>query len=346
MRKYMASGEAVRDIIGDDFGTLEIGCSRDLEIGFSLNPAKALRSVGRTIRNVKRATVDKVPVVRDVAGGLGKTYDKAAPYLNVAFPGAAGILETARAAESGKPLNVLQSRLIPGAKAGRTVFEKNPIGRVVYDPLKKTLGNVPGANQWFNAAAPRTSNPLVVHGTEGAAMLMSPGVDVSKALNVASQTISAAKSKDPVKALQAMTMIANTARLAKIGDPYANRAIQALKAARSGKVNPMAKVLGMKFSIPSGTSKTAAISAANKLLSAAKGGNAKAKSVIKQTLAAANAGHAPSKTAAKVLATVHAAQKRGLHKKQAVRAAKGAQFTGAFLVDSKGNVKKGNFKAI
>lgn len=93
---------------------------------------------------------------------LGRAYAKVSPYTSVMFPGVAAAIERARAMESGDPMTMLKAGWMPGVQSGRDVFEHNPLGRMAYQPMQKAFGNIPGANQWFEAARPRTPAPVNV----------------------------------------------------------------------------------------------------------------------------------------------------------------------------------------
>jgi hypothetical protein len=207
-------------------------------------------------------------------------------------------------------------------------------------------------------------NPVVRYGTKGAALIFPPLVPVAAGVEAANQAIAAIEGNDPIKAAFALATVANSVAAANGGDLDALRAVKTIKAVREGrdilgKAQTMAKTVS--FAIPNGATKAQAITAANTLINAAKGtGSAKAKAaaltIIKNTAKAAKRGDPKAKAGAVVLAAVNKAhikiaQKgslkakgRGSFKKVA-RATKGQKFSGAYLVDSKGRVVKGNFSA-
>ena len=203
-------------------------------------------------------------------------------------------------------------------------------------------------------------NPIIRYGTKGAAIIFPALTPVAAGVEAANQLVAAIEGKDPIKAALALTTIANTAAAANGGDLEALRAIKTIKAVKDGvipkelgKVTDMAKAT---FSIPKGASSKQAAAAAHAVLTIAKGAGSRssvvaAQNVIKNTVAQAKKGDPKAKKAAAVLALVHKAHKkagkvvaRGNFKK-AKRAAKGARYSGAYLVDSKGRVVKGNFAA-
>lgn len=209
-------------------------------------------------------------------------------------------------------------------------------------------------------------SPIIRYGTKGAAVLFPALTPVAAGVEAANQLIAAVEGKDPIKAALAVGTIANTVAAANGGDLEALRAVKTIKAVKDGvipsslgKVLPnMAKPL---FTIAKGATGKQAIAAAHSILTIAKGqGNLSpsavkaAQSVIKNTISAAKTGNVKAKAGAVVLAKVHKAQKDAFRKKpptkrgsyrKAERAAKGKRFAGAFLVDSRGRVLKGNFAA-
>lgn len=205
-------------------------------------------------------------------------------------------------------------------------------------------------------------NPIIRYGTKGAALIFPALTPVAAGVEAANQLVAAIEGKDPIKAALALTTIANTAAAASGGDLDALRAIKTIKAVKDGVIPPeLGKVLNVatkSFSIPKGADKVKALTAANALINAAKGaGTAKAKAaalaIIKNTAAQAKKGNVSAKAGAAVLAAVHNAHKtvaakktvsRGSFKK-ATRPSKGKHYSGAYLVDAKGNVFKGTFAA-
>jgi hypothetical protein len=205
-------------------------------------------------------------------------------------------------------------------------------------------------------------NPVVRYGTKGAALIFPPLAPVAAGVEAANQVIAAIEGKDPIKAAFAIATVANSVAAANGGDLDALRAVKTIKAVRqgidlAGKAKDVAKTVS--FAIPKGATKTQALTAANALINAAKGaGTAKAKAaalaIISNTAKAAKKGDPKAKAGAVILKAVHTAHKKVAFKKAAVsrgsfkkanRAAKGAKYSGAYLVDSKGRVVKGNFSA-
>lgn len=329
---------ALFDVIGEDIG--EVPC----EVGFSLNPGKAIRGIGRSVKRVTRKvkkTIDKVPVVRDIAKAQTQFWNlQATPYR-------------------------LAGGFIVGGLTG------GPKG--AFDAAKEQGEVTIREGKRF------IQNPAVRYGTKGAAIVFPPLTPVAAGIEAANQAIAAIESKDPVKAAFALSTVANTAAAAAGGDPGAARAIKALKAVRDGTLQAKdyaeegakAMKLGARFNIPKGTTALKAAKAADSLLSKAKGKAGKvaathAQAIIKQTTAAAKAGDKQAKQAATVLAKVNNAQNAKaalLPKKKAVargllsvsaaakavgkalRPSKGKTFTNAFVVDSKGVVYRGTVTA-
>jgi hypothetical protein len=89
----------------------------------------------------------------------------------------AQVVDPLRAAiETGDPMAVYKSMLIPGAQSGRDVFERNPLGHAAFGALHPLLQNIPGGSTWLAAAAPR--NAQAQH-PGGGGMVMPGGLDLS-----------------------------------------------------------------------------------------------------------------------------------------------------------------------
>lgn len=330
-RAKTAAGDPISDIIGAHIGDLEIESEKDLEIGFSLNPLKAVKSLSRAVKTVTNPltrpigrAASKIPLAKDA---VNFTTQKA----NLFFTPA---------------------RFLYGAGSGFLGGGFKGASRGIKEQAKVTVREGKGFIQ----------NPIVRYGSKGAAIVFPPMVPVAAGVEAANQTIAAIEGKDPVKAAFALATVANSVAAAQGGDPDALRAVKTIKAVRDGAIPPklgkavttMAK--GISFAIPKGATKTQAITAAHKLLNVAKGSSsAKAQraavNVIKNTIAQAKRGDKKSKAGAAVLKAVHLAQKslgsghgRSSFKK-AIRAVKGKRYTGSYLVDSRGNVVKGTFSA-
>jgi hypothetical protein len=111
---------------------------------------------GGLVRTIERP-------LRPVTRPLGRLYDKVSPYTTAMFPGMAQFIDPLRTfAETGDPMATWKSTLMPGARSGRDVFERNPLGRMAYAPMKQAFSAFPGANQWFAAAAPRSGRGVPV----------------------------------------------------------------------------------------------------------------------------------------------------------------------------------------
>jgi hypothetical protein len=328
----------ISDIIGDHIGDFEIGSEEDLEIGFSLNPAKALRSVSRSVKSVTN------PLTRPIGRAVSK----------IPLAGDAVKFTTQKA-----NLFFTPARFLYGAGSGFLKGGLKGASRGIKEEAKVTVRESKGFIQ----------NPIVRYGSKGAALVFPPLVPVAAGVEAANQTIAAIEGRDPIKAALALTTVANSVAAANGGDLDALRAVKTIAAVRSGAIpKDLGKAISMtkslSFAIPKGATKTQAITAAHSLLNAAKGaGTAKAKSaaltIIRNTAAQAKKGNPKAKAGAAVLAAVGKAHKR-LAKKpalkaagrsgrgsfgKAMRAAKGKRFAGAYLVDAKGNVLKGTFSA-
>lgn len=335
-RAKTAFGSTISDIIGDNIREFEIGCENDLEIGFSLNPAKALRNISRSVKSVTNPltrpigrAVSKIPLAKDA---VNFTTQKA----NLFFTPA---------------------RFLYGAGSGFLSGGFKGASREVKEQAKVTVREGKGFIQ----------NPIVRYGTKGAAIVFPPLVPVAAGVEAANQTIAAIEGKDPIKAALALTTVANSVAASQGGDLDALRFVKTLKAVRSGaipstlgKVSTMAK--NVSFAIPKGATKTQAITAAHSLLNVAKGaGTAKAKAaalaIIRRTAVQAKKGDKRALAGVAVLTAVQKAHKQAAAKKpplkatgrgsfkRAQRASKGQKFSGAYLVNSKGVVIKGNFSA-
>lgn len=334
-RAKTAFGEPISDIIGEHIGDFEIGCEADLEIGFSLNPAKALRSVSRSVKSVTN------PLTRPIGRAVSK----------IPLAGDAVRFTTQKA-----NLFFTPARFLYGAGSGFLSGGFKGASRGIKEEAKVTVREGKGFIQ----------NPIVRYGSKGAALVFPPLVPVAAGVEAANQTIAAIEGRDPIKAALALTTVANSVAAANGGDLDALRAVKTIKAVRDGtipatlgKVTVMAR--NMTFAIPKGATKVQAITAAHSLLNAAKGaGTAKAKAtalaIIRNTAAQAKKGDKKAKAGAAVLTAVQKAHNRLAKKgplraagrgsfKRAQRAAKGQRFTGAYLVDAKGRVMKGTFSA-
>lgn len=116
--------------------------------------------VGGFFDSIARAVAPVTRSVARVVRPVTNAYSHVSPYLAAAFPGMAHIVDPIRAfAEHGDLAAAYKSTLIPGAQSGRDVFERNPLGRAAYGVLKPAMQNIPGASQWFAAAAPRGAQP-------------------------------------------------------------------------------------------------------------------------------------------------------------------------------------------
>ncbi len=330
LEKTMASGDPMSEIIGEDYFEIDMydaieGCSD--EVGFSLNPVKAFNAVAAKAKAVKRATVDKVPVVREVAAFTTQR---------------ANLIYTPYRTAGGFVKGVATGGGLRGGLAGA----KHEGIDVTKREAKRFI-----------------QNPVVRYGSKGAAVIFPPLTPVAVGVEAANLTIQAVEQKDKKKAMQALEMVANTAAAANAGDEDAMRTIRTIKAVKDGTLTaatvakhikddePMkALKLGARFTIPKNATASQVALAADKLLSTAKGKGAKATSamsIIKQTVAAAKAGDPAAKKGAVALAKVHKAQARkgkgafGM----ALRASKGKRYSGYF-VDNNGKVLKGQFTAV
>jgi hypothetical protein len=329
--KTMASGDPLSEIIGDFIGEDDIiddVSITDDEVGFSLNPVKAFNRIADKAKAVKRATVDKVPVVREVAAFTTQR---------------ANLIYTPYRTAGGFIKGVATGGGLKGGIAGA----KHEAIDVTKREAKRFI-----------------QNPVVRYGSKGAAVIFPPLTPVAVGVEAANLTIQAVEQKDKKKALQALEMVANTAAAANAGDEDAMRTIKTLKAVKDGTLTaakvakhikddePMkALKLGARFTIPKGATAGKVAVAADKLLSVAKDGKGAkataAMSIIKQTIAAAKAGDPAAKKGAVALAKVNAAQKRAGKGAfgMALRASKGKRYSGYF-VDKNGKVLKGQFTAV
>lgn len=328
-QKRMASGDIMSDIIGAHIADVDI-IDDDSIAGFSFNPVKAFKKATAVVKRAKAKTIDKVPVVRDIA----QVVTTRANLINTPYRVAGGFIQ-------GVYTGGLRGG-VKGAKHEAIDVTKREAKRFV-------------------------QNPIVRHGVKGAAIIFPPLTPAAAGIEAANLTIKAVESKNKQDAMLALEAVANTAAAATAGDPDAMRAIKTIKAVRSGKlpsvlpkgknpfqagleslgVQPMAAAkLGARFVIPKGAKALTVAKAADKLLTKAKAGDGAATSIIKQTLAAAKAGDKPSKAGAVALAKVHKAQKskgKGTFG-AAKKASKGKGYSG-YLVDSQGRVVKGSFTA-
>lgn len=328
--KFMASGDPLREIIGDFIGEDDIIDMADAtdEVGFSLNPVKAFNRIADKAKAVKRATVDKVPVVREVAAFTTQR---------------ANLIYTPYRTAGGFIKGVATGGGLKGGLAGA----KHEAVDVTMREGKRFI-----------------QNPVVRYGSKGAAVIFPPLTPVAVGVEAANLTIQAVEQKDKKKAAQAAEMLLNTAAAANAGDPDAMRAIKTIKAVKDGTLTaatiakhvkddePMkALKLGARFTIPKNATAGQVAMAADKLLSVAKDGKGAkataARSLIMQTIAAAKAGDPAAKKGAVALSKVNAAQKRkgkGAHG-LAIRATRGKRYSGYF-VDKNGKVLKGQFTAV
>jgi len=155
--------EALVELAGNDVDVLRVVLDGVHSVGF-------LDSITRPFRKLV------APITRPLA----RAYDTVSPYTSVMFPGAAQMIESARAASTGDPMAFYKSRVMPGVQSGRDVFERNPLGRVAHPILAKTFGAIPGANQWFAAAAPRAPGGAPQEAPQSQAfpqLQLPPGVD-------------------------------------------------------------------------------------------------------------------------------------------------------------------------
>lgn len=324
-QKLMASGDPLKEIIGDTLHEVDIIDST--EVGFSFpNPVKAFNRAVATAKSVKAKTVDRVPVVREV----------------VAF-------STQRANLIYTPYRAMGG-FVKGVATGGGI--KGGLAEAKREGIDVTMREGKRFIQ----------NPVVRYGSKGAAVIFPPLTPVAVGVEAANLTIQAVEQKDKKKAAEAAEMLLNTAAAANAGDPDAMRTIKTIKAVKDGALTaaqvakhikddePMkALKLGARFTVPNGATPQQVAVAADKLLSVAASTGVKAtaaKSLIAQTLAAAKAGDPAAVKGAIALAKVRKAQiKKGKGSfGTALRAAKGKKYSG-YLVDSVGRVIKGQFTA-
>lgn len=344
---------ALLSIIGEPIGYVDVIDGPSAEVGFSLNPAKAVggvvRSVKRTVKKVNKA-IDKTPVLSDIK----------------------------KATTQGISLQTTPFRLAGGfVVGGITGMAKGGVKGAVKGAVKgvKHQGEVT-----VREGKRFVQNPAVRYGTKGAALIFPPLTPVAAGVEAANQVIAAIEQRDPIKAAFALTTVANTAAAASAGDPDAMRAIKTISAVKKGALTAkdtidegkvMATKLGARFNIPKGAKALNVAKAADKLLSKAKGkGNIPqvqaAQAIVRQTVAAAKAGDPKAKIAAVALAKVNRAQnvkagkvpaKKPLPVKKAptfslsaaskavgkaLRLGKGKKLSNVFIVDAKGKVYRGN----
>ncbi len=380
--KRTAAGDPISDIIGVHIGDLEIGCEKDLDIGFSLNP---INEVGNFLDDIQKtlakATHDEIEYQKK----LNPVQKKArmafleARAADIRSKGKKSLLQKVlRTAKNvTRPTRKLINRTPGLGDAAKFVTQRANLmltaPRLAYGAAKGfTKGGFKGAARGLKDEAQVTKrearrliqNPIVRYGTKGAALLFPPMVTVAGAVEAANQAIAAIQGKDPIKAALALTTIANTVAMANGGNTDALRAIKTIQAVKDKaipkEVTNMLSKVAPKFSLPKGVTKPKALAAANALLKAAKGaGSASAakaaKATIKNTITSFKKDPSPkNKAAITVLGAVHRAQKVAKTKakvmakgsfRKAVRAAKGKSYSNSYLVDSRGNVLKGNFAA-
>lgn len=298
-----------------------------------------LRSVSRTVKTVTN------PLTRPIGRAANTVIDKV-PLAR----------QVANLVSNEATLFLTAPRFLASASQGLVTGGLKGAARGIKDEAKITARN----------AKAYVQNPIIRYGTKGAAIIFPALTPVAAGVEAANQLVAAVEGKDPIKAALAITTIANTAVAANGGDLEALRAIKTIKAVKDGaipkEVTDMATKAGKAvFSIPKGADPKKAVAAAHSVLSIAKGVGKMspsaikaAQTVIKNTVSKAKTGDPKAKAAAALLAKVHKAQasafrkappgKRGSYRK-ANRAAKGKSYTGAFLVDAKGNVFRGNFAA-
>ena len=346
-----AAGDPISDIIGEYMGDIDIVDGRSFDIGISLaggtdcigwNPFKA---IGRATKKVSRA-------VKTVTNPLTRPIGRAATTIVNKVPLAKDVVHFVTQETN---LVLTPERFLAGAATGLATGGLKGAARGIKHEAGVTA----------REARRYIQNPIVRYGTKGAALIFPPLTPVAAGVEAANQVIAAIQGKDPIKAALAITTVANSVAAANGGDLDALRAVKTIKAVKDNvlpkDITDMAKKAS--FVIPKGATKKSAVAAAHGLLTLAKGGGsasaaAAAQSVIKNTIKKAKLGDPVAKAGAAVLAATHKAQKalpakpgmravgrvRGSYRK-ANRAAKGKTFTGAYLVDSRGNVVKGNFAA-
>lgn len=355
--KRTAAGDPMSDIIGAHVGDLEVTDDRSLHIGLSLaggteiGRAGLMRRLGRRLKKVSRA-------IKTVTNPVTKPIGRAVDHIPIAK-------DVVKFTTQRANLLLTPERFLVGAARGLVTGGLKGAARGIKDEAAVTARE----GRRF------IQNPVVRYGTKGAALIFPPLTPVAAGVEAANQVIAAVKDKDPVKAALALTVVANTVVAAQGGDLDALRAVKTIKAVKDGaipkelgklvpkelgKVTEMGKNIA-SFAIPKGADKTKTLKAATSLLSMAHGAGSlsstkAAQLVIKNTIAKAKTGDKNAEAAAKVLAAVNRMRKPGPTLKgkvvhghgsytKAARAAKGKAYSGAYLVDAKGNVVKGNFKA-
>ncbi len=133
----------------------------DSVLGDAMQVGSFLSSVGGfSFGSVTRSLSRAVSPITHALSPLGKAYDSVSPFATMVFPGVAHIVDPIRSAiETGDPMAVWKSTLIPGAKSGRDFFERNPLGHQAFAALHPLLSNVPGGDKWLAEAAPRNLTP-------------------------------------------------------------------------------------------------------------------------------------------------------------------------------------------
>lgn len=338
----MACSRAMQEIIGTPIGYVDVIDGPSAEVGFSLNPAKAVRGIGRSIKRVSRK-IKKIPVVREVVSA----HTQGLSLVTTPFRTAGGFV-----------VGGITGTIKGGFQGG----------------LK---GAAKGAGHQLEVTAREgkrfVQNPAIRYGTKGAALVFPPMTPVAAGVEAANQVIAAIEQKDPIKAAFALTTVANTAAAASGGDADAMRALKTISAVRKGALTAkdtidegkvMATKLGARFNIPKGAKALNVAKAADKLLSKAKGKGSipqvqAAQAIVRQTVAAAKAGDPKAKVAAVALAKVNRAQNVKSGKAplprggfsfaasakavgKALRLGKGKKLSNVFIVDSKGKVYRGN----
>jgi hypothetical protein len=349
--KYTAAGDPISDIIGEWRGDIDIIDGNSFDVGISLAYGTEVVGIGflkKLSRAAKSVGRSASRAVKTVTNPLTRPIGRVADHIPLAK-------DVVSLVKTEGNLFLTPQRFLFGAASGLA------------------SGGLKGAARGIKEQAAVTAregrryiqSPIIRYGTKGAALVFPPLAPVAAGVEAANQVIAAIQGKDPIKAALALTTVANSVAAANGGDLDALRAVKTIKAVKDGvipstlgKVAPMAKAL---FTLPKGVTGKQAVAAAHSVLTIAKGqGNLSpsavkaAQSVIKNTISAAKKGDPKAKVGAVVLAKVHKAQKDAFRKKvpakrgsyrKAERAAKGKRFTGAFLVDAKGKVLKGNFAA-
>lgn len=341
---------AMRNVIGAPIGYVDIIDGPSAEVGFSLNPVKAVKGVARSVKRVAKKVnkaIDKTPVLGDIKKATTQGLSlQTTPFRLAGGFVVGGITGTLK----GK--NVLKS----AAKGAKTQAE------VTLREGKRFV-----------------QNPAVRYGTKGAALVFPVMTPVAAGIEAANQVIAAVEQKDPIKAAFALTTVVNTAAAASGGDADAMRALKTIKAVKDGTLKAqdaikegkvMATKLGARFNIPKGAKALNVAKAADKLLAKAKGKASipqaqAAQAIVRQTVAAAKAGDPKAKVAAIALAKVNRAQnikagkvpaKKPIPAKKpvfslsaasravgkALRLGKGKKLSNVFIVDAKGKVYRGN----